>query len=96
MIFICRDQSNAKEFCRAADPVVTAAQAYGGEYPVQWQYPARERLFFVAERDVHEGRFVGHALPALPPEVRVQQADGQATARSCDPRLRPVLPEPRE
>jgi hypothetical protein len=32
---ICRDQSNAKEFCRAADPDVTAARAYGGEYPAE-------------------------------------------------------------
>ena len=41
VVFICRDQANAKEFCRAADPVVTAAHAYGGEYPAEWPYPAR-------------------------------------------------------
>lgn len=46
VVFICRDQSNAKEFARAADPVVTAAHAYGGEYPAEWPYPARERMFF--------------------------------------------------
>jgi hypothetical protein len=85
VVFICRDQANAKEFCRAADPVVTAAHAYGGELPGDWPYPARERMFFVAERDVHEGRLDGYALPALPPEVRDQQADGEgraATART--------------
>ena len=27
----------------------------GGEYPTEWPYPARESMFFVAERDVHEG-----------------------------------------
>jgi len=32
VLFVCRDQANAKEFCRAADPVVTAGHAYGGEY----------------------------------------------------------------
>jgi hypothetical protein len=93
VVFICRDQSNAKEFCRAADPVVTAAQAYGGEYPAEWPYPARQRMFFVAERDIHEGRLVGYALPEMPPEVRVEQADGDASARGCHPRLRPVLPD---
>ena len=31
-VFVCRDQANAKEFCRAADSGVTAAHAYGGEY----------------------------------------------------------------
>jgi hypothetical protein len=96
VVFICRDQSNAKEFCRAADPVVTAAHAYRGEYPLEWPYPARERMFFVAERDAYEGRFVGYALPTLPPDVRVDQADGDAKARGCHPRLRPVLLVARE
>jgi hypothetical protein len=31
VVFVCRDRPNAKEFCRAADPLVTAAHAYGGE-----------------------------------------------------------------
>jgi hypothetical protein len=92
VVFICRDQSNAKEFCRAADPVVTAALGYRGEYRAEWPYPVRERMFFVAERDVHDGRLVGYALPELPPEVRVEEADGDTKARACHPRLRPVLP----
>jgi hypothetical protein len=89
--FICRDQSNAKEFCRAADPVVTAAHAYGGEYPAEWPRPARDRMFFVAERDAHEGRLVGYALPPEPPDVRVQRADGDVKARACHPRQRPIV-----
>lgn len=91
VVFICRDQSNAKEFCRAADPVVTAAHAYGGELPSEWPYPARERMYFVAERDVHEGRLAGYALPAHPPDVRVAAADGDEAARACHPRQRPIL-----
>jgi hypothetical protein len=83
VVFICRDRSNAKEFCRAADPVVTAAHAHGGEYTAEWPHPARERMFFVAERDAHEGRLVGYALPPEPPEVRVQRADGDLNARAC-------------
>ena len=39
VVFVCRDQANAKEFCRAADPVVGAAHAYGGEYASEWCYP---------------------------------------------------------
>jgi hypothetical protein len=78
VVFICRDQADAKELCRAADPVVTAAHGYGGEYAAEWPYPARARMFFVAERDVHEGRLVGYALPTHPPDVRVGQVDGDA------------------
>ena len=89
---ICRDHPNAKEFCRAADPVVTAVHAYGGELAAEWPYPARERMFFVAERDAHDGRFVGYALPAHPPDVRVDMADGDSTARACHPRQPPVPP----
>jgi hypothetical protein len=91
VVFVCRDQSNAKEFCRAADPVVTAAHAYGGEYPTEWRYPGRERMVFVAERDIHERRLVGYALPALPPEVRVAAASGERSARACHPRQRPFI-----
>lgn len=76
VVFICRDQSNAKEFARAADPVVTAAHAYGGEYPAEWPYPARERMFFRGRVRGARGALVGYALPALPPDVRVEQADG--------------------
>jgi hypothetical protein len=92
VVFVCRDQANAKEFCRAADPVVTAAHAYGGEYSAEWPHPARERLFFVAEPDAHEGRLVGYALPRQPPDVRAQQADGDAAARACHPRHDAILP----
>jgi Replication-relaxation len=91
VVFICRDQSNAKEFARAADPVVTGAHAYGGEYQAEWPCPARERMFFVAERDVHEGRLTGYALPGHPPDVRVAQADGDPKARACNPRVRPIF-----
>ncbi|MEN3285589.1 MAG: hypothetical protein V7607_6729 [Solirubrobacteraceae bacterium] len=91
VVFVCRDQANAKEFCRAADPVVTAGHAYGGEYPSEWAYPGRERLLFAAERDVHDGRLVAYVLPALPPEVRVVAGDGDRSARACRPRLRPLL-----
>jgi hypothetical protein len=90
VVFVCRDQANAKEFCRAADPVVTAAHAYGGEYPSEWRYPGRERMSFVAERDIYEGRLVGYALPAHPPEVRGAAADDQS-ARDCHPRQRAVF-----
>jgi len=44
-----------------------------------------------AERDVHEGRLVGYALLGQPPDARVDMADGDARARACQPRRRPVL-----
>jgi hypothetical protein len=91
VVFVCRDQANAKEFCRAADPVVTAGHAYGGEYASEWDYPGRQRMFFVAERDAHEGRVAGYGLPSLPPEVRVAAANGERSATACHPRQRRIV-----
>jgi hypothetical protein len=91
VVFVCRDQANAKEFCRAADPVVGAAHAYGGEYASEWSYPGRERMFFVGERDIHHGAVSAYGLPALPPDVRAAMADDRS-ARACHPRQRPLLP----
>jgi hypothetical protein len=90
VVFVCRDQANAKEFCRAADPVVSAAHAYGGEYASEWRYPGRDGMLFVAERDVHDGRLLGYALPTLPPEVRAAVVDDRS-ARACHPRQRRLL-----
>jgi hypothetical protein len=47
-------------------------------------------MLFVAERDVHDGRLLGYALPALPPEVRAAVVDDRSGA-SCHPRQRPLL-----
>ena len=32
VVFVCRDEDSAREFCRAADPVVRACHSYTGEY----------------------------------------------------------------
>ena len=80
---------------RTADPVASdaadghsaaACHSYAGEYLGEWDYAGRERMFFVAERAIHEGSLETYALPQLPPEVRVAQADGDRRAAGCQPR----------
>jgi hypothetical protein len=71
--------------------VVTACHSYAGEYPGEWDYAGRERMFFVAERAIHEGSLAAYALPRLPPEVRVVQADGDRRAAGCQPQEVRVL-----
>jgi hypothetical protein len=87
--FVCRDRARARECARRADTVLTACRAYAGEYPVDWEYPGREGIIFVAERDAHEGFLRGYGVPRLPPEVRVPAAHG-------DPRARESVAEPRD
>jgi hypothetical protein len=78
VVFVCRDRPRARECARAADRVLTAARAYPGEYPASWEYPARERVLFVAERDVYQGLLSGWRPPGLPPEVRAAAGDPSA------------------
>jgi hypothetical protein len=80
---VSHDEDSAREFCRAADPVVTRCHSYAGEYPGEWDYAGRERMFFAAERAIHGGSLQAYALPRLPPEVRVAQADGDRGRRGA-------------
>jgi hypothetical protein len=88
VVFVCRDRSRARDCARAADLMLRACRAYAGEYPVDWQYPGRERIMFASERDVHEGLICAQGTPRLPPEVRVSAARG-------DPRAGEASAEPR-
>jgi hypothetical protein len=89
VVFVCRDRARARECARRADAVLTACRAYAGEYPIDWEYPGREGILFVAERDAHEGLRRGYGVPRLPPDVRVSAAGG-------DPRAGESVAEPRE
>ena len=80
VVFVCRDRPHARRSAEVADASLRACRAYAGEYPREWQYPARERMRFVAERDLHEGLLGAYGVPALPPHVR-------ASAHGDDPRL---------
>jgi hypothetical protein len=89
VVFVCRDRSRARECARRADIILTACRAYAGEHPHDWEYPGREHVVFVAERDVHEGLLRAWGVAPLPPEVRVAAMGG-------DPHGRHPLVEPRE
>ncbi len=89
VVFVCRDRRRARRCAQVADAVLRACRAYAGEYPFDWEYPGRERVLFVAERDLHEGSAYACGVPRLPPAVRVVEAHG-------DPRAAESLVEERE
>ncbi len=89
--FVCRDRARARECARHADTVIRACRAYAGEYPLDWEYPGRERIVFVAERDAHEGLLRAFGVPRLPPEVRVIAAHGDPRARETTVESRQIL-----
>ena len=89
VVFVCRDRARARECARRADSVLRACRAYAGEYPLDWEYPGRERILFVAERDAHERLLFAYGVPRVPPPVRVSAAQG-------DPRAAEATVQPRE
>ena len=89
VVFVCRGRERARSCAQRADAALRACRAYAGEYPFDWEYPGREQIVFVAERDVHEGLLRGFGVPRLPPGVRVTQARG-------DPRAGEAAVETRE
>jgi hypothetical protein len=99
VVFVCRSRARARECARAADAVLRACRAYAGEYPHDWEYTARTRTYFAAERDLHEGCMGAYGLPVLPPLVRITAACGDPAAGhvGVEPRNLPVqlrAPEP--
>jgi DNA-binding transcriptional ArsR family regulator len=83
VVFVCRDRPRARECARRADAGLRACRAYAGEYPFDWDYPARERILFASERDAHEGLSSVYGVPHLPPEVRASAGHGDASAREA-------------
>jgi hypothetical protein len=70
VIFVCEDGDQARQFLTLADSQVTGATGVKGTQLPEWQHPARERMFFVAERDLHSGSLRALRLPRHPPQVR--------------------------
>jgi hypothetical protein len=70
VVFVCEDGDQASDFLKLADSHVTGAIGVKGTEIAEWQHPARERMFFVAERDLHSGTLRALRLPARTPKVR--------------------------
>jgi hypothetical protein len=96
VVFVCRDRARARECARRADALLTSCRAYAGEYPADWEYPGREGILFVAERDAHEGLLRGYGVSSLPPDVRVSIAHGDPRAREPVAKSRNLLAPSRE
>jgi hypothetical protein len=96
VVFVCRDRTRARECARAADSALCACRAYAGEYPLDWEYPGRERIVFAAERDAHEGLLRAYGVPRLPPAVRVSAAHGDPRAAEAAAEAREIVARARD
>jgi hypothetical protein len=91
VVFVCRDRPRARECARRADAGLRACRAYAGEYPFDWDYPARERILFASERDMHEGLSIVYGVPRLPPEVRASAGDGDPSASEAVEEVKDIV-----
>jgi hypothetical protein len=92
VVFVCRDRARARDCARRADAELRASRAYAGEYPCDWEYPGRDRVLYVAERDAHEGLLRGYGVPRLPPAVRAQATGSDPRAQMATAEVRGLLP----
>ena len=90
IVFVCRDRRRAHACAQRADSALRACRAYAGEYPVDWEYPGRERMLFVAERDMHEGLRRAYGVPRLPPSVRLVEARDDPRAGETSVQVREI------
>jgi Replication-relaxation len=91
LVFVCRDRARARRCAQLADATLIACRAYPGEYPQDWDYPARRRTLFVAERDALEGLVRAYGVPPLPPAVRVASSGGDPSAGAAGVQQRQLL-----
>jgi hypothetical protein len=75
VIFVFPDEPMALAVAKLADALVRGRIASLEDRQTAWPYPGRKRMFFCAERDVHEGSLRALMLPELPAKVR-REAQG--------------------
>ncbi|MBA2523008.1 MAG: replication-relaxation family protein [Solirubrobacterales bacterium] len=72
VVFVCEDEKVCERLIRVADRTVVTRLAKPGADESEWPFPGRRGIFFVVERDIHDGSLEGYQLPELPPEIRVR------------------------
>src|SRR3712207_161150 len=70
VIFVFADERLALAVAKIADTVVRGRVASLEDRQASWPYPGRRRMFFAAERDIHEGSLRAFMLPELPAAAR--------------------------
>lgn len=74
LVFVCRDHRGALACADEADRVLTGRFGVMGHPAREWEYPARQHVFFAAEPDIYSGSLRVVGLPPVPPDVRAEAA----------------------
>jgi hypothetical protein len=90
-VVVCQDEPAARRWAAAADELLTGRLSRMGDPESEARSPARRRMFFATELDLHRGSLRGYRVAAQQPELRRRQGD-RGTAPP-DPELVTFLPE---
>ena len=92
VVVVCQDEPAARRWAQTADSLLTGRLARMGDPPTEARFPARRRMFFATELDLHRGQLRGFRVPREPPDVR-HQVGGARAARKVDLEHLTFLPE---
>jgi hypothetical protein len=67
LVLVCEDEPARNRLLKIADRVVCARLAKAGTPEAEWPAPGRRAMFFVLERDIHEGSLAAVQLAEHPP-----------------------------
>jgi hypothetical protein len=82
-VVVCQDEPAARRWAQTADALLTGRLARIGDPPTEARFPARRRMFFATELDLHRGLLRGYRVPSEPPDVR-RKTGGAKAARKID------------
>ena len=66
VVFVCQDLAQCERFVKAADYELTGHLWHPDAHPKRYQYIGRRCMYFVRERDVHDGDLRGWRVPEFP------------------------------
>jgi hypothetical protein len=90
-IFVCQDEAHMRAFLTAADAEL-GGHEWGTRFsPEEFVYPARERVLFVDEQDMHAGRLEAWRAPTFPPGHPARHGADAAPHRVQLPASAPIL-----
>ncbi len=76
VVFVCQDLEHLRRFMLAADTELTGHLFARTERGPEEHYSARERMLFVLESDIRDGKTTARALPVLPPRHEQRSSPG--------------------
>ena len=94
-LFVCPDERALRKLLAIADEILTGHRVRLGLPEAEWPSPARKRIMFALERDIHQRSARAYRVPAYPPRIREMVArsrEEREAARRCDPVTVELLP----